>query len=203
MEPRRHAARAGGALVDIHYLGLAIADPAVAVGGDLGGELAGRLGADGEDGGMHLDAAGDAEDRDGVADGVQNVARRAVAAGEENERGPAPAQCQRGGSRVGGGGDRRRPAGDGRQGEAGFSRSVAAHRAGAADQIDRRTGFDQPPQGPQRPAGRHRRRAQRPRPGERGVAVGAPEADAAAHPGDGVDDQADLPGHRPHGLFDR
>ena len=167
--------------------------------GDEGGELTGRLRADGEDGGMHLHAAGNAEHRHGVADRIQNVARRPVAAGEENERHPARPQLLRGGARIRGrrGG---RPSRERRDREARLRRDIAAHRARRSDQLDLRRGGGQPAQRAQRPLGRHRSRAQRLRAVENIAAIRALETDAPAHAGDGIHDQADLDDRRRHGA---
>src|SRR5262245_44983414 len=58
VELRRDAARPHRLLIDIHDLGFARPDLAVAIPGDEGGELAGRLRTDGKDGRMHLHTAG-------------------------------------------------------------------------------------------------------------------------------------------------
>ena len=73
-------------LVDVHDLGLAETEAAL-VREEQRGQVAGvgrRVGVDGR---VDLDAGGDAHHRHAVADGVEDVARRAVAAGEQDEVG--------------------------------------------------------------------------------------------------------------------
>ena len=95
-----------------------------------GGEVPGRLRARGEDTGVHLHAGRDAEDRHAGADGVDDVAGRAVAARVEDQVDVPPLHLGGGGAGVVG---RRLVAGAGLdelRREAVLACGVAAHRAG-------------------------------------------------------------------------
>ena len=109
--PRRRAASRSrparaGLLVDVHDL--AFAHRGAGAGREeRRGDVARVLRAGREDAGVHLHAGRDAEHGSAVADDVVDVARRAVAAGEEDQVDAAREQLRSGGARVGGA--RRRP----------------------------------------------------------------------------------------------
>ena len=84
VEVGRDAVLAKGLLVDVHDLGLAQVDRRGAVVKEEGDEVAGGRRGGRVHGGVDLDPRRDTDHRDAAADRVVDVARRAVAAGEED-----------------------------------------------------------------------------------------------------------------------
>ncbi len=89
-------------LVDVHDLGHAGCAGAVLQEGE--GSAARLARGCAEDGRVYLHAGGDAENSDGVADGVEDVTRRAVASREEEEVDASPGHLASRPAGVGGGG---------------------------------------------------------------------------------------------------
>ena len=97
VEARSGDATAEGVLVDVHHLGHACDAEAVPDEGE--GRSTGVARGCAEDGGVYLHPGGDAQGRRRVADGVEDVAGRAVAAREEQDvdtlAGPSRGQRRR------------------------------------------------------------------------------------------------------------
>ena len=104
VQTRRDRARAEGRLVDVHHLGLA--KLANAPFDEAGGELTCAPRVHGEHGRVHLHACRDSEHGHPVADRFEDVDRRAVAAGEEQQVDAVLGQRRRGRAGVRGGRDR-------------------------------------------------------------------------------------------------
>ena len=171
------------------------------IGRQQGRELPRGLGADGEDRRLHLDPGGNAEDRKLGAHGIEDVARRAVAPREEDERHAAVPERHGRAPRVLGRGLRRGLALDHLDLEAGGLRDIRAQDARRRQDRDLAGIGRKPGQSAPRAGGRHGLGTQLARAGQGGSAVGPLEGGAAAHAGDGIDDETDLARGRGHGTL--
>ena len=134
VEARGGDALARGVLVDVHHLGHAGGAEAIPEEGE--GSPPGFAGGRAEDGGVYLHACGDAQRGCRVADGVEDVAGRAVSAGEEEEVDAVAGHLAGGPAGVTGGGG---PGGlvyDEGGGEAGCAGLVLAHVCRAREYAD-------------------------------------------------------------------
>ena len=165
------------------------------------GKLPRGLGADGEDGGLHLDPGGNAEDREIAPHRIEDIARRAVAAGEEDQRHAALPERHGRAARVLGRGLRRGLARDHLDIEAGGLCSIGAQDARRRQDRDRPGIAGKPCQSAPGAGRRQGLGAQLARTCEGGGAVGPLEGGAAAHAGDGIDDETDLARGRGHGSL--
>jgi len=184
VEPGREPARAVGLLVDVHHLGVAAGDLA---------RQAEKLGrgrrVDRKDRRVHLHPGGDAEDRDRAAHGVEDVPGRPVPAAEEDEVDPGIEERPARSFGIGSGGRGCRAVEDGEPVDPGRGEDVLAHRGCGRIPVDLLApktgeGLD----GPGGSAGDG--------PAAEGlfkfpVRPGKPHG--AAHPGNGVDQEADGP----------
>ena len=193
------APRAPGAhriLVDVHDLDLAQADPRAAAAQQVRAEAPGRFGAGGEDAGVHLDAAGDAEHRGREAE----HARQCPARCRRRRQRPPPRRRVRPAPRP----PRRVAAASVSPGAAPASTStVRSSPASASAPIAPGAAITAAPGNAVASAASARRaraagagyRPARAGLGEGGGAVRALEPDRATHPGDRVDDQTERTAH--------